>query len=152
MIWLYNAHNSHLQSFQNFEQLCDYFNRLEHLMSWPPLKFCNRQRWKFYYHPFNRLSALRDHCENTTTIPSKTKIYDQEFDWVELCIGDPNSLEQILITSDNDLLTLMKDWCFGYAHAHGFRILEVVVGEDFFSDSEEEFRDAMPKLTPLKRI
>jgi hypothetical protein len=101
----------------------EYFNRIENAPFVDYNSYQNQQKWNFIYHPYrkpsNDLRAGEDMEE---------EIYEDELDFVEIYVGDPQNPYQIPVTPDLDLIELMRDWCFNYCYARGYKILELING------------------------
>ena len=133
MILLYNAQNHLVGSYKGFEDLCDYFRRLEYFKDHPPSAALSSQNsfpegpWNFIYHPHKRLSALFGCLKEKDFNEQEHEAYGNDFDLIEIYTGSPNP-RQIVLTPDIDILGIMRDWCFGYSYANNYVLLEVIGG------------------------
>jgi len=124
MIWLFNSRNKPTGSYQNFEEVCDHFRRVEHLKPLPAAGPGPGGRWDFIYWPHKRLVSLHEHLKDTPFRPAEQEAFERELDLIEIFDGRPQASVQYMVTSDLDISSLMREWCFGYAHHHQYTILE----------------------------
>lgn len=138
MIWLLNTQRHRMSSYNTFEELCDYFNRLEDLKP-----FINAHRgygqrgeeddncpefqkhWGFIYHFHHKLPGLLVHLEEVAYIQIVQEAYEKEIDLIEIFRGEGVS-EWIMISSAHNEDDFMREWCLDYAYAHGFVFLETI--------------------------
>ena len=124
MIWLFNSRTKHAGSYQNFEEVCDRFRRIEHLKPVPAGGSGADGRWDFIYWPYKRLKSLHEHVKGTPFSQLEQEAYEGEIDLIEIFDGRPEAPDQYVVTHDFDVKNLMRGWCFGYARHHQYTILE----------------------------
>jgi hypothetical protein len=125
MIWLFNSKSKVSVSYKNFEEVCDHFQRLEHLKPESEEGLADEERWGFAYWPHKRLSILHEHLDNSLT-QAEYEAYQHELDLIEISVGSLGRVEQYAVTPDIDVGMLMREWCFDYAYAHGYTVLETL--------------------------
>ena len=137
MIWLLNTQRHRMSSYKTFEELCDYFNRLEDLKPFINAYEGYGQRgeednypefqkhWGFIYHFHHKLPGLLVHLEEVAYIQIIQEAYEKEIDLIEIFRGEGVS-EWIMITPGLNGDKFMREWCLDYAYAHGFVILETI--------------------------
>lgn len=128
MIWVFNSHHKRLGPYKTYEEVCDYFRRLEYLSPLFEEDSCNEERWDFVYWSHRRLSFLYEHLNDNNLTYAERAAYENELDLVEIFDGSLKIVEQYIVTPDLNLPSLRRDWCFDYAYAHGFRLLEMLPG------------------------
>jgi hypothetical protein len=74
----------------------------------------------------------------------KIEDYEDEQDLIEIYVGDPQSPHQIPVTPDLDLTELMRDWCFDYCYAHGFRVFEEIDGSGSLKRDDQLLFEGFP--------
>ena len=132
MIWLYNS-KILVGSYKRFEDVCDYFMRLEHFKvldrdSFYPRSF-SEEKWEFSYYSYDHLCAIFGGIKrNVQLTKAEQGAYENELDLIEVCTGDPQKLQQIILFPDVDVMELERDWCFDYAHAKNFVLFELIEG------------------------
>lgn len=130
MIWLYRS-GSRVGSYKRFEDVCDYFVRLERFKAMDQGDYPGTfpERWDFSYIPCTQLHRIVDSLKtNARLTGAEKKAYEDELDLLEVCAGEPQALQQIVMFPDVDLEELARDWCFGYAHAKNFSLFEGIDG------------------------
>lgn len=132
MIWLYNS-KILVGSYKRFEDVCDYFMRLEHFKaterdSFYPGSF-SEEKWEFSYYSYDHLCAIFGGIKrNARLTKAEQEAYENELDLIEVCTGKPQTLQQIVLFPDVDITELERDWCFDYAHAKNFVLFELIEG------------------------
>ena len=129
MIWLFNSTNRVSASYKTFEEVCDHFRRVEHLKPVPEGSSYNEDRWDFTYWPHKRLSSLHEHLKDTHFSHLEREAFEGELDLIEIFDGRSELADQYIVTPDLDVTSLMREWCFDYAYAHGYTILETFTPE-----------------------
>ena len=134
MIWLYRS-RSRVGSYKTFEDVCDSFVRLERFKAMdqgsfdPSYPGAFPERWDFSYIPCTQLCRIVDSLRtNARLTGAERKAYEDELDLLEMCAGDPQTLQQIVLFPDVDVEELARDWCFAYAHAKNFSLFEGIDG------------------------
>lgn len=127
MITLFNSRGNKVTTFKSFEEVMEYFNRKENLKPKAPNSSKNQEKWRFIYLPYRRFSAINDHGKSHDH-ETEQEAYERQLDLVEVYSGDPQCYEEILVTPDLDLPDLIKNWCFLYAYAHKFVLLQTIYG------------------------
>ena len=126
MILLYNFQkNRFVGTYKGFEEICDYFKRLEYFKIFGPSSSNPLPEgfWNFVYHPHKRLSAFFKSLKGHVFNEVEQEAYGNDFDLIEIYRDDPVS-QQIIVTPDIDVGGLMRDWCFGYARANNYVFLK----------------------------
>ena len=129
MIWLFNSTNRVSSSYKTFEEVCDHFRRVEHLKPIPAGEAYSGDRWDFVYWPHKRLSSLHEHLKDTHFSHLEREAYEGEFDLIEVFDGRSELADQYIVTPDLDVAGLMREWCFDYAYAHRYTVLETFAPE-----------------------
>lgn len=124
MIWLFNYTNRVSSSYKTFEEVCDHFRRVEHLKPIPAGEACGGDRWDFVYWPHKRLSSLHEHLKDTHFSQAEREAYEGELDLIEIFDWRSELADQYIVTPELDVVSLMREWCYDYAYAHGYTILE----------------------------
>ena len=124
MIWLFNSTNKVSSSYKNYEEVCDHFRRVEHLKLDPTEASYGHDRWDFIYWSHKRLSSLHEHLKDTHFSQVELEAYEGELDLIEIFDGRSRLVDQYIVTPDLDVTSLMREWCFDYAHQHGYTVLE----------------------------
>ena len=124
MIWLFNSTNGVSGSYKTFEEVCDHFRRVEHLKPVPEGSSCDEGQWDFVYWPHKRLSSLHEHLKDTHFSQAEREAYEGELDLIEVFDGRSEFADQYIVTPDLDVTGLMREWCFDYAYAHRYTVLE----------------------------
>ena len=146
MIRLYNS-KCLVGSYKRFEDVCDYFMRLEHFKvldrdSFYPGSFSG-EKWEFSYYSYEHLCAIVGGIEQDAELTKvEWEAYENELDLIEVCTGDPQTLQQIVLFPDVDVTELERDWCFDYAHAKNFVLFELIegnVGSEMAETCEHRF-------------
>jgi len=132
MIHLF-SNKKKVKEFKNFKELVEFFNHIENSKLVDYNSYYGQEKWNFVFYPHKRRSALNEHTKNPLT-KIEEEAYENEFDMIEVYVGDPQTPEQFVITSKLDLQEFMRDWCFDYGYAHGYRVLELIDG---YADSED---------------
>jgi uncharacterized protein YabN with tetrapyrrole methylase and pyrophosphatase domain len=148
-----------MSPYKTFEEVCDYFNRLEDFkLLVDPYEGCGligdqaerddivesddhpilQQQWGFIYHSHHKLLALLERLEEISFIQIVQEAYEEEFEMVEIFRGEAIS-EWIVIMPGLDENDVMRKWCLNYAFAHGFTILETF-SEDVVSGAPKEVK------------
>ena len=130
MIWLYNS-KSLVGSYKNFEDVCDYFMRLEHFKAADRGSFYHgsfpEEKWEFCYYTHEHLCAIVGGIEQDEELTKvEWEAYENELDLIEVCTGDPQAFQQIILFPDVDVTELARDWSFDYAHAKNFSLFELI--------------------------
>ena len=126
MIKLYGTCAPCLQTFKNYEEMCDYLKRYEKiLLSYLTDEESEDEKWDFIYHPHKRIADLSKPFGRQLS-PVEWEACEAELDLIEIYRGDTFCPQQYLVTENFDLELMMRKWCFDYAFARGFTILEVV--------------------------
>jgi hypothetical protein len=122
MIYLYSDKKK-VNLFNSFEDLLEYFNRIENSPIDNYNSYQAQQRWNFIYRPYRKPS-------NDLRAGDGMEIeeYVEEQALIEIFVGDPQNPYKIPVTPALDLIELMRDWCFDYGSAHGYCILELLNG------------------------
>ena len=68
---------------------------------------------------------------------AEQEAYENELDLIEVCTGNPQTLQQIILFPDVNITELMRNWCFDYAHAKNFALFEVI-RDDFVLEKPGE--------------
>lgn len=123
MIWLYNS-KSLVGSYKRFEDVCDYFMRLEHFKSVG--RSFSEERWEFSYYSYEYLRAIFGGIKKNVSSKTEREAYENELDLIEVCKGDPQFLRQIALFPDVDVEEVARDWCFDYARAKNFSLFELI--------------------------
>ena len=131
MIWIFNSTNRVSSSYRTFDEVCDHFRRVEHLKPLPAGEDCGGDRWDFVYCPHKRLSSLHEHLKDTHFSYLEREAYENELDLIEVFDGRSELADQYVVTPDLDIGSLMREWCFDYAHYHGYTVLETFTPELF---------------------
>jgi len=126
MIWIYNTQRKVSISYKNFEEVCDHFRRLEQVKSYSEEGSSDEERWDFSYWPHKRVLALQEHLKNSHFSQAERDAYENELDLIEIFVGPLGPTEQYAVTSSLDIGNLMREWCFDYAYAHGYTVLETL--------------------------
>jgi len=129
MIWLFNSTNRVSSSYRTFEEVCDHFRRLEHMKPYPEGESSGEERWDFAYWPHKRLSSLHEHLKDSHFSHLEREAYEGELDLIEIFDGRSELADQYIVTPDLDVASLMRGWCFDYAYAHGYTVLETFAHE-----------------------
>ena len=129
MIWLFNSTNRVSSSYKNIEEVCDHFRRLEHMKPYSEGESSGEGRWDFAYWPHKRLSALHEHLKDTHFSEAEREAYENELDLIEIFGGGTELADQYIVTPNLDVGGLMREWCFDYACAHGYTVLETFSSE-----------------------
>jgi hypothetical protein len=129
MIQLFNSKRKVSAAYQNIEEVCDHFRRLEHLKPVYEESPNDSGRWDFAYWPHKRLSALHEHLKDTHFTQIEREAYESECDFIEIYDGRSEWADQYVVTPGLDIKSLMRKWCFDYAHNHGYTVLEVFFGD-----------------------
>jgi hypothetical protein len=116
-----------------FEDVCDYFMRLEHFKVLDRNSFypgqCSEEKWEFSYYSYDHLCAIFGGIKrNDRLTEAEREAYESELDLIEVCTGNPQTLQQIVLFPDVDVTELTRDWCFDYAHAKNFALFEFIEG------------------------
>jgi len=132
MIWLYNS-KSFVGSYKRFEDVCDYFMRLEHFKAADrPSSYHGafpEEKWEFSYYTHEHLCAIVEGMEQGAELTQgEWEAYENELDLIEVCAGDPQTFQQIILFPDVDVTELARDWSFDYAHAKNFVLFELIEG------------------------
>jgi hypothetical protein len=135
-----------MTSYKTFEEVCNYFNRLENLKIYAdsheyhdqledregdPDNFeggdcpIRQQQWGFIYHSHHKLLGLLENLEEISFIQIVQEAYKEEFEMIEIFRGEARS-EWLVITPNLNENDVMRDWCLDYAYANGFIILETI--------------------------
>jgi hypothetical protein len=125
MIRLFNSKIKTCVSYKIFEEVCDHFRRIEHLKAPSEEALYEDGRWDFSYWSHKRLSVLNEHLEDTQFSQAEREAYERGLDLIEIFDGCSGLSDQYVVTPDLDITGLMREWCFGYACAHGYTILEI---------------------------
>lgn len=141
MIWIFNSQNRRVGSHKTFEGVCDHFRRVEHLK--PTVEETPADRWDLVYWPHKRLSSLHEHLKDTHFSQFERDAYEGEFDLIEVFSGRSGFADQYIVTPDLDVTSLMREWCFDYAYAHGYTVLETFTPELFQLPSSLTTQDAL---------
>ena len=126
MIWLYNARKL-VGSYKRFEDVCDYFMRLEHFKTKNRHSF-SEERWEFSYYSYEYLRANFGRLKRNVPSKMEREAYENKLDVIEVCTGDPQMLQQIVLFPDVDVEELAREWCFDYARAKDFSLFELIEG------------------------
>ena len=87
------------------------------------------EKWEFSYYSYNRLCAILGGVKrNSQLTKAEQEAYENELDLIEVCTGNPQTLQQIVLFPDVDVTELERDWCFDYAHAKNFVLFELIEG------------------------
>jgi len=124
MIWLFNSKSRPVGSYNSFEEVCDHFKRLEHLKPLPTGRTDAKKRWDFIYWSHKKLSILHEHFKDTHFNELEREAYERELDLIEIFDGRSPMADQYIVTEELDIGGLMREWCFDYAYAHGYTVLE----------------------------
>jgi len=128
MIWLYNSGNL-AGSYKGFESVSDYFMRLEHFRA-TENSVSHEERWAFSCYRWEHLRGIFEGFEGYAPWTAlEREAYGNGFDLIELCCGNPQGLQQVVLFPEVDVEGLARDWCFGYAWAKNFTLLELIDGE-----------------------
>ena len=124
MIWLFDSKTKFSSSYKTFEEVCDHFRRLQHLNHFSEEGPCEEERWDFAYWSHKRLSSLHEHLKDTHLSQAEREAYEGELDLIEIFDGGSEFADQYVVTPNLDVSSLMREWCFDYAYAHGYTVLE----------------------------
>jgi hypothetical protein len=150
MIWLYNS-KSLVGSYKNFEDVCDYFMRLEHFKAANRGSFYSgsfpEEKWEFSYYSHEHLCAIVGGIEQDAELTKvEWEAYENGIGLIEVCAGDPQMLQQIPLFPDVDVEELARDWSFDYAWDKNFSLFELVE-ENPGSGMSESYGDRLFSLT-----
>ena len=150
MIWLYNS-KSLVGSYKNFEDVCDYFMRLEHFKAADRHSFYSgsvpEEKWEFSYYTHEHLCAIVGGIEQDAELTKvEWEAYENGIGLIEVCAGDPQLLQQIPLFPDVDVEELARDWSFDYAWDKNFSLFELVE-ENPGSGMSESYGDRLFSLT-----
>lgn len=124
MIWLYNS-KTLVGSYKRFEDVCDYFMRLEHFKTTDRNSF-SEERWEFAYYSYEYLREIFGGIKRNVPSKMEREAYENELDVIEVCTGDPQMLRQIVLFPEVDVEELTRNWCFDYARAKNFALFELI--------------------------
>lgn len=154
MIWLYNS-KSLVGSYKNFEDVCDYFMRLEHFKAADRDSFypgsVPEEKWEFCYYSYEYLHSIcGDVKRNVQLTKEEREAYENGLGLIEVCAGDPQLLQQIPLFPDIDVEELARDWSFDYAWDKNFSLFELVE-ENPVSRMTEPYDDRLFSLGSISK-
>jgi hypothetical protein len=129
VIWLSNSKNSSLKPFKGFEELSDYFKRVEYLTGACFDHSLLDGKWDFVYQPHRRLASVISQFKDVPLSVAEREAYESDCDLIEVYSGNSRHPEQYVVTTNLNICDLMREWCFDYAYAHGFTVLETFACE-----------------------
>lgn len=129
MIFLYDSQKYPVGSYRCFEEACDYFRRLEYFrdLSLSAPDTFHQERWDFVYHSHKSFPAPFGCLKESTFNELEQEGYWKDFDLIEVYAGGPIP-QQIMVTPDIDVMSLMRDWCLDYCYANNFVLFETIRG------------------------
>lgn len=131
MIWMQGPVIPSRRCFGTFEALCDYFCRLEQTLSFYHAGYKRRGeedgKWGFVWHSYKRLAAVLEKMQDRLS-STERQAFEEELDLIDVFCGDILTARQYAVTPDLDAESLARGWCYDYASAHGFVILESLTG------------------------
>jgi hypothetical protein len=122
MIHLFNRHLAENKSFQNSDELFKFIKDREHLKLFGDHPEFGSFSWSFkVFNRRNIFELYHNIKDEYLTLPIR-QAYEQQFDLLEMCKGDPNKPLQIPVSPNVDLKYLREIWCFEYCKAHGYEV------------------------------
>jgi hypothetical protein len=117
--------NGESKLLQNYDQACDYINRIERRKA----SETGEIRWLFTRRRYETLSSLyyRTPPLARDFFTSKEKeAIQKEVGLIEILKGDMENFTQILSNFKLDVEPLKRNWCQEYCREHGLEIFELV--------------------------
>lgn len=122
MIVIVPLNGEPLENFEDYNELFDCITAIENmkLIAKPPN--LRHRDWSFAIYAPKRVSALYAYSEN----PSKAmkEAVEENLPLVEICIGDSQKPQYIILTPNVDIEHLTKKWCVDWCTWHHLLVKE----------------------------